>query len=154
MITEYTSFNKGAYGIVSSNSGNGIFLLEGTTTVKNYTGTGFKRCWGWHGFEFKGKSYIAYLDMSAGTDKPVVTVIEGEYDTLAHLQATLDARTVVARAAFATADVDDFSTGTAYATNNVGECEVRFINGEPYILGATRGSIALFKLVLKQELPL
>lgn len=146
MITEYTSFNEGAFGIVSSNSGKGIYLLTGTTTTKNYAD--YKRCWGWHAFEFNGVNYIAYLDLSTGTDKPIVTVIKGGSSTVGELQATLDAKEIVARAAFATADVNDFSTGTAYATNNVGECEFRVIGGEPYILGATRGSIALFKLEL------
>ena len=147
MITEYTSFNKGAFGIVSTNSGKGIYLLTGTATTKNYTD--YKRCWGWHAFEYEGVNYIAYLDLSTGTDKPIVTVIEGASSTVAELQATLEAKKVVARAAFATADVNDFTTGTAYATNNVGECEFRVINGEPYILGATRGSIALFKFIWK-----
>ena len=146
MITEYTSFNNGAFGIVSSNSGNGIYLLTGTTTTKNYTD--YKRCWGWHAFAFNGVNYIAYLDLSTGTDKPIITIIRGASSTVGELKATLDAKQIVARAAFATDDVKDFSTGTAYATNNVGECEFRVIGGEPYILGATRGSIALFKLEL------
>lgn len=147
MITEYTSFSNGAYGIVSSNSGLGIYLLTGTTTTKTYAE--YKRCFGWHAFEFNGKNYLAYLDMSTGTDKPIVTILEGASDSVANLQATLDAKTVAFRAAFATADVEDFTTGTAYATNNVGDCQVRIIDGTPYILGATRGSMALFKLVLE-----
>ena len=147
IISEYTSFNKGAYGIVASNSSNGIYLLTGTATTKNYPE--YKRCFGWHAFAFEGTDYIAYLDMSTGTDKPIITILEGASDTVANLQATLDAKKVAFKAAFATADVEDFTTGTAYATNNVGECEVRIIDGTPYILGATRGSIALFKLVLE-----
>ena len=145
MITEYTSFNNGAFGIVSSNSGKGIYLVNGTATVNTYPG--YKRCFGWHGFELDGTSYIAYLDMSTGTDKPAIAILEGKYDTVDNLQATLDAKNVVLKAAFATEDVEDFTTGTAYATNNVGECEVRIIDGVPYILGATRGSIALFKML-------
>lgn len=147
MITEYTSFSNGAYGIVSSNSGSGIYLLTGTATTKTYAD--YKRCFGWHAFEFNGKNYLAYLDMSTGTDKPIVTILEGASDSVANLQATLDAKTVAFRAAFATADTEDFTTGTAYATNNVGDCQVRIIDGTPYILGATRGSMALFKLVLE-----
>lgn len=145
-MTEYTSFNKGTYGIVSSNSGKGTYLVSGTTTEKTYSG--YKRCFGWHAFKFEGVDYIAYLDMSGGTNLPIVTVLEGESDSVEHLKATLDNKKVAARACIATSNQDDFSTTGVYATSNVGDCQVRFIGGVPYVLGMTRGGIALFKLEL------
>ena len=143
--SEYKSF--GSYGLISTNIGAGTHLIKGTTKMESYVG--YKRCFGWDAFEYKGKKYLAYLDMSGGTNLPIVTVLEGATDTYENLKATLDAKNVVVRASIAQSDPDDFSTTGVYAANNQGDCQVRFINGEPYILGVTRGGIALFKLVLK-----
>ena len=150
-ISEYYPFGKTTYGLIATNSGVGLHLMDGTTEKKLYPE--FKRCFGWHGFEFNGKSYIAFTNVGtkdgAATNKPIVTVIEGAYDTVDNLQATLDAFKVVARASIASADPNDFDATTTYLNNNTTECQVRIIDGVPYILGMTRGGIALFKLVLK-----
>lgn len=145
-MTEYTSFSEGSYGIVSSNSGKGIYLLNGTTIESTYAG--YKRCFGWHAFTFEGTDYLAYLDMSGGTNLPIVTILEGKSDSLESLKATLDNKKIAARASIATSEQNDFSTTGVYATSNVGDCQVRFIGGNPYVLGMTRGGIALFKVEL------
>lgn len=144
MMTEYTSFNKGSYGIVSSNSGNGIYLINGTATEKAYSG--YKRCFGWHAFTMGGVSFLAYLDMSGGTNLPIVTILEGESDTVDHLKATLDNKKIAARASIATADQYDYTKTGVYATNSVGDCQIREIGGKLYVLGMTRGGMALFKV--------
>ena len=77
----------------------------------------------------------------------VIRVLEGASNTAAALQATLDAHVVAFEAAFATADMSDMETGTTPATEGVGDCQVRFIDGVPYVLGVTSGSMALFRIV-------
>ena len=146
-MTEFTSFNKGAYAILSSNSGKGTYLLTGTTTTETYPD--YKRAFGWSPFTFNEKDYLAYIDLSGGTNLPIVTILEGASNTVDALKATLDAKKVVVRASIVGADQNDFTTTGVYATNNQADCAVRIIDGVPYILGATRGSIALFKLVLE-----
>ena len=144
-ISDYKNFDpvSSNYGIVSTASGNGIHLISGTSVSKTYAG--YKRCYGWEAFTYNAKNYLAYLDMSGGTNLPIVVVLEGDSDSLSNLEATLDAKNIVARAALATSNQNDFTTTGVYATSSVGDCIVRFIGGVPYILGMTRGGIALFR---------
>ena len=144
-INEYYPF--GAFGLIATNTGTGLRLVSGTTVTQTYVD--YKRCFGWNAFSFNGKDYLSYLNMAGGTNKPIVTVIEGSSDTLEHLQATLEAKKVVAQAGIATADPLDLSTTTTYAGNNQGDSSLRIIDGVPYILGMARGGMALFKLVLE-----
>ena len=142
---EYQDFGK--FGLVSTNSGVGLHLVNGLEEVKVYPS--LKRCYGWSPFEFNGKNYLAFLHMAGGTNKPIVTVLEGESDTVSHLQATLDNYNVVLQGSIASADPTDLSATTAYATNNQGDCSVRIIDGVPYIMGFARGGLAVFKVVMK-----
>ena len=142
---EYQDFGK--FGLVSTNSGVGLHLVNGLEEVKVYPS--LKRCYGWSPFEFNGKNYLAFLHMAGGTNMPIVTVLEGESDTVSHLQATLDNYNVVLQGSIASADPTDLSATTAYATNNQGDCSVRIIDGVPYIMGFARGGLAVFKVVMK-----
>ena len=141
-ISDYKNIGSG-YGIISTASGNGIHLISGTSVSKTYAG--YKRCFGWEAFTYNAKNYLAYLDLSGGTNLPIVVVLEGNTDSLSNLEATLDAKNIVARAAIATPYQNDFATTGVYATSSVGDCIVRFIGGVPYILGMTRAGIALFR---------
>ncbi len=142
---EYQDFGK--FGLVSTNSGVGLHLVNGLEEVKVYPS--LKRCYGWSPFEFNGKNYLAFLHMAGGTNMPIVTVLEGESDTVSHLQATLDNYNVVLQGSIASADPTNLSATTAYATNNQGDCSVRIIDGVPYIMGFARGGLAVFKVVMK-----
>ncbi|MBP5558431.1 MAG: hypothetical protein J6X71_01560 [Bacteroidales bacterium] len=144
---EYIAFNNGAFALVPTNSSVGLHLVQGTTQVKLYPA--LKRCFGWTPFEYNGKQYLAFLDMSGGTNLPIITVIEGAYDTVENLQATLDAFQVVARASLTSDDPYDFTTTSAYATNNQGDCTVRIINGVPHVMGMARGGMGVFQFVLE-----
>ena len=144
-VSEFCSFNKGAYSLIATNSEVGTHLVRGTSEMKRYPD--LARCFGWSAFKFKDKDYLAYLSLAGGADKPVIRVLEGASNTAAALQATLDAHVVAFEAAFATADMSDMETGTTPATEGVGDCQVRFIDGVPYVLGVTSGSMALFRIV-------
>ena len=145
-ISEYYDFgSKGKYGLIASNTGKPLHLVGGTEVVKNYPA--LKRCFGWNAFSFEGKDYLAFLNMGNGTDKPVVTVLEGASNTIEALQETLDNYKVVVQASCASEDQTNLEANTAYATNNVGDCQVRFIDDVPYVLGVTRGGMAMFQLV-------
>ncbi|MBO4340502.1 MAG: Ig domain-containing protein, partial [Bacteroidales bacterium] len=147
-MTEFTSYNNGEYGILSSNSSNGTYITSGTSTTKAFAS--LKRCFGWSDFSFEGKDYIAYLDMSGGTNLPIVRVIEGKADSYNSLDEALTSLSYATSASIAVEDQDDLETAGVYATNNQGDCVVRVIDGDTYILGATRGGIALFKVVMEE----
>ena len=146
-ISEYYSFNRGSYGLIATNTGVGLHLVKANGEIKLYPD--LKRCFGWSPFEFNGKNYLAFLSFSRGTNKPVVTVLEGASNSVDKLQETLDAFNVVLEASIASDDPYALDKDTTYASSNVGDCQVRIIDGVPYILGAARGGIALFKMELK-----
>lgn len=147
-FTEFKSFNKGAFGLISNNLSAGTYLVQGSTVKETYTQ--YKRAWGWSEFNYKGQDYLAYLDLADGTNMPRITVLKGSCDTYANLKATLDDHIVAARVAFAIDDPSDFTSTTAWAYNGIGDCSVRIIGGEPYILGMTRGSMGLFKFSVEE----
>lgn len=144
---EFTPFGNGNFGLVATNSGVGLHLVEGKNEIKLYPD--LKRCFGWSPFEFNGKKYLAFLHMAGGTNLPILTVLEGASSTKDELQATLDAYKVAVRVNLCSDTPDDFETTLPYATNNQGDCSVRIIDGVPYILGATRGAMGVYKMVLK-----
>ena len=142
-MTSYTSFNNGSYGIVSSNSGTATYVLSSNSLSKKYTT--YQKCFGWQAFQYKGESYIAYIDLSAGRDKPVLKVIKGAYNSLENLKATLDSPTTLLTAYLASENATS-STKVYGAANNVGDCQVRIIDGVPHILAITTGSMVLYKM--------
>ena len=144
---EFIPFDNGKFGLVPTNTGVGLHLVQGLNEVKLYPD--LKRCFGWTPFNYNGVDYLAFLNMAGGTNLPIITVIEGASDTVDNLKATLDAYKVVAQASLATSDPNDLTTTTAYATNNQGDCSVRIIDGVPHIMGMARGGMGIFKFVLQ-----
>lgn len=138
------------YCLIGTNSDKGLHLMSGITGA----GTGSElACYpalastfGWNFFESNGKKYIAFVSV-LDKEHPSVQVIEGDYTTEAGLKAALDAyspKTVV----FSAPLQDELDpTVAGYTGSTIGDCYVRNVNGEIYMLaGANQVGLSLFKL--------
>ncbi len=139
------------YCLIGTNSDMGLHLMTGTS--KPGTGTVLKSypnlacTFGWNFFEVSGRKLMAFVDVVDKT-RPTVKLIEGDYTTLAGLQAALDAYSEE-NTLFNAPLQDELDPSVLGFTEGIfiGDCCVRTIGDDIYMAaGVNCVGMSMFKL--------
>lgn len=139
------------YCLISTQSEKGLHLMTGTSVAGAATELGvypkLACTFGWNFFEYKGIKLMAFVSVLDKT-RPTVQVIKGDYTTISGLKAALDAYgedTIVFSAPLQDQydnEVCGFKKGMF-----LGDCCVREINGEIYMVAGTCAvGLSMFRL--------
>lgn len=134
-----TSFNKAAFWTNSGtkNANNWVIWTEGSAMES------LKNSYGYNFFEFNAKKYIAYT-LVEDTKHSRLQVMEDS----GAFKASLDAKTGLIE--FPLQHATEFTTASPAEGGNNGDCVVRVIGEEAFILAMhTDGGLSLFKMYLK-----